>query len=66
MVSSYKPKASATTRKVRSIQYLAYAVKGKLSSDAFEDREEQHQCYQLAESVLRSEHDLQEIIEKRM
>lgn len=37
---------------VKSMQHLAYEVRGKSLSDAFEDREVQHQCYQLAESVL--------------
>lgn len=37
---------------VKSMQYSAYAGKGKTLSDAFEDREVQHQCYQLAENIL--------------
>lgn len=37
---------------VKSMQHSAYAVQGNPLSDAFEDRKVQHQCYQLAESVL--------------
>lgn len=37
---------------VKSMQYPAYAAKGKTLSDAFEDREVQHQWYQLAEDIL--------------